>query len=236
MRHALVLLVLAAVLTACSTRMGRDGKSETTVDAKYLAKTEIDRIADASRDEVINGLLLIADKLYKRNPKEWKKSGQASREAAVARLKRRLQNNWPEFNGAREGKAAALAFTDSFEGDRVAALSFGLLTMVDAAYEYKEEFFILDALNEEKLFNCARNLEIAVWKLNHDRTAAGEPFLLANELDPNNRNISFEREFGRQIGLLDFMARVVADRNGRGLSRLTHSVATTIFLPVGFLK
>jgi len=123
MRHALVLLVLAAVLTACSTRMGRDGKSETTVDAKYLAKTEIDRIADASRDEVINGLMLIADKLYKRNPKEWKKSGQASREAAVARLKRRLQNNWPEFNGARAGKAAALAARLAEHYDRVAALS-----------------------------------------------------------------------------------------------------------------
>lgn len=239
MRRRLLLAALAssfAVLAGCTTRAGRDGQRETTVDVKYLAKTEIDRIADANRDEVVSGLLLITDKLYKRNPKEWKKGGQASREAAVARLKRRLQNNWPEFNGAREAKVASLAFTEGYEGDRVAALAFGLLTMVDAAYDHKEEFFILDALNEEKLFNCARNLEVAVWKLNHDRLPSGEAYVLANELDPNNRNISFEREFGRLIGLLDFMARVVADRNGRGLSRLTHSVATTIFLPVGFLK
>jgi hypothetical protein len=59
-------------------------------------------------------------------------------------------------------------------------------------------------------------MDVAVWKLGHDRNAAGELFLLSNELDPANRNLSFEREFGRVMGLLDFMAKVVADRNGRG--------------------
>lgn len=239
--HALPLSVLSlaislTLLAGCTTKAGRDGRRETTVDVKYLAKTEIDRIADASRDETVTGLLLIADKLYRRNPKEWKKTALASREAAVAKLRQRLQNNWPEFNGAREGRVANLAFTESYEGDRVAALIYGLLTMLDATYEHKDEFFMFDALNEEKLFNCARNLEVALWKLNHDRLPSGEPYLLANELDPNNRNLSYEREFGRLIGLLDFMARIVADRNGRGLSRLTQGVATTIFLPVGFLK
>ena len=74
----------------------------------------------------------------------------------------------------------------------------------------------------------------AVWKLGNDKTAKGELYLLSNELDPNNRNLSFEREFGRVMGLLDLMAKVVADRNGRGLSRLTQGVVTTIFLPVRF--
>ena len=77
-------------------------------------------------------------------------------------------------------------------------------------------------------------MEVAVWKLGNDKTAKGELYLLANELDPNNRNLSFEREFGRVMGLLDLMAKVVADRNGRGLSRLTQGVVTTIFLPVRF--
>ena len=47
-------------------------------------------------------------------------------------------------------------------------------------------------------------------------------------------NLSFEREFGRCIGLLDLMAQIVADRSGRTLSRVTQSVATMVFLPVGF--
>lgn len=229
-------ILLALVMMACSTKLGKDGNTDTTVHPKYLAKTEIDRIADTNREEVVNGLLLIADKLYKRNPKEWKKGGAASREAALDKLKQRVYRNWPELSGMREGQAAALAFTEAYSGDRVAALVFGLLTMVDAAFEYKEEFYILDSLDERKLYNTARNMEVAIWKLGHDRDAAGELFLLSNELDPNNRNLSFEREFGRIMGLLDFMAKVVADRNGRGFSRLTHSVVSTIFLPVSFLK
>ena len=185
---------------------------------------------------MVDGLLLIADKLYKRNPKEWKKAGQPGREAAVERLRNRHFQRWPEMNGLREGPAAALAFNDAYAGDRVAALVFGLLTMVDAAFEHKQEFYVLDSLNEVKLFNSARNMEVAIWKLGHDRNAAGELFLLSNELDPANRNLSYEREFGRVMGLLDFMAKIVADRNGRGLSRLTHSVVSTLFLPVSFLK
>jgi len=234
MRWLAIFLVL--VLAACSTKMGKDGRTETAMDVKYLAKTEIDRIADTSRAEVVAGLMLIADKLYRRNPKEWKKAGLANRDAALERLNLRQYRNLPELNGAREGQAAALAFSEAYAGDRVAALMFGLLTMADAAFEHKEEFYILDGLNEMKLYNCARNMDVAVWKLGHDRTAAGEPFLLSNELDPNNRNLSFEREFGRVMGLLDFMAKVVADRNGRNLSRLTQTVVSTIFLPVSFLK
>ncbi|MFZ1900621.1 MAG: hypothetical protein WCB21_13380 [Azonexus sp.] len=232
MRWLVVLLALS--LVACTTKMGKDGRTQTTVDVKYLAKSDVDRIADTDRTEVVEGLLLIADKLYKRNPKEWKKGGAVSREAAVERLRQRNSRSWPEFGGLRERQAAALAFSNAYDGDRVAALVYGLLTMVDAAFEHKEEFYILDSLNETKLYNAARNMEIAVWKLGNDRNQAGELFLLSNELDPANRNLSFEREFGRITGLLDLMAKIVADRNGRTVSRSAQAVATMVFLPVGF--
>lgn len=66
-------VILAVMLTACATKLGKDGRTDTTVDPKYLLKSEVDRIADTNRAEVVGGLLLIADKLYKRNPKEWKR-------------------------------------------------------------------------------------------------------------------------------------------------------------------
>ncbi len=229
-------ILLAFLLAGCVTKMGKDGSTASTVDVKYLAKTEVDRMADTNRSEVMDGLMLIADKLYRRNPKEWKKAGVASREEALARLQNRFYRSLPELGGAREGKAASLAFSETYAGDRVAALMLGLLTMADAAFEHREEYYILDSLNETKLFNCARNMEVAVWKLGHDRLPSGELYLLSNELDPANRNLSFEREFGRLMGLLDFMAKVVADRNGRGLSRLTQSVASMVFLPISFIK
>ena len=158
----------------------------------------------------------------------------AERPPSLAVVQPQSRRRFPGLTVA--GGAAALAFSETYTGDRVAALMFGLLTMVDAAFEHKEDFYILDSLDERKLFNSARNMDVAVWKLGHDRMSTGEAYLLSNELDPGNRNLSFEREFGRVMGLLDFMARIVADRNGRGFSRLTHSVVSTIFLPVGFLK
>lgn len=232
------LLFVVVLLSACSTQIGKDGRSTTTVDGRYLLKTEIDRVADTTRRDVVDGLLRIADKLYRRNPREWKQAGQPSREAAVQRLRQRMAVEWPELAGKRERLAAAQAFNEEFTGDRVAALMLGLLTMVDTAFEGKDDFYLLDSLDEIKLYNAARNMEIAIWKLSQDRWKSGEQagrlFLISNELDAANANLSFEREFGRCIGLLDLMAQIVADRSGRTLSRVTQSVATMVFLPVGF--
>ena len=143
--------------------------------------------------------------------------------------------NFPELEGAREGAAAMLAFNPRYQGDRVLAVMAGLLGMVDAAFEHKADFYVLDDLDEQKLYNCARNIEIAVWKMSSTRTVSGQFQLVSNELDPNNPNLSFEREFGRVIGLLDFMAKIVADKHGRSITRLTQSIATSVFLPVGAL-
>lgn len=232
------LLFAVVLLSACSTQIGKDGRSTTTVDGRYLLKTEIDRVADTTRRDVVDGLLRIADKLYRRNPREWKQAGQPSRETAVQRLRQRMAVEWPELAGKRERLAAAQAFNEEFTGDRVAALMLGLLTMVDTAFEGKDDFYLLDSLDEIKLYNAARNMEIAIWKLSQDRWKSGEQagklFLISNELDAANANLSFEREFGRCIGLLDLMAQIVADRSGRTLSRVTQSVATMVFLPVGF--
>lgn len=231
---ALLSVLTVSLLASCATRVGSGGQKETRFDPRYLAKTEIDRVIDANRAEVKAGLRRIADKLYKRNPREWRKGGQASAEAALDRLfSGRV--DFPELEGRREGAAAAFAFSPNYPGDRVLAVTAGLLGMVYAAFENKDDFYLLDDLNEQKLYNCARNIEIAIWKMSSTRNANGELLLLSNELDANNPNLSFEREFGRVIGLLDFLSKVVADKEGRTITRFTQSLATAVFLPVGAL-
>lgn len=215
--------------------MGAGGKTETVVNPKYLAKGDIDRVIDAARAEIVNGLFRFAEKLYRRNPRELKKGPSPTLEAAIARLRNSKLLDFPELEGLREGAAAGLAFREEFSGDRVLALMAGLLMMVYAAFEDTDDFYILDDLNEQKLYNCARNLEIAMWKLGSAKLPNGELMLLSNELDPANRNLSFEREFGRITGLLDFLAKVVADKHGRVISRVAQSMATAVFLPVGAL-
>jgi len=235
---ALLLLLTVLSLAACATRVGTKGQQENHFDPRYLAKTEIDRVVDTNRAELVAGLRRVAEKLYKRNPKEWKKSGQPSSEAALERLFAG-RVDFPELEGRREGAAALYAFNADYQGDRVLALMAGLLGMTYAAFEDKDDFYMLDDLDAQKLYNCARNVEIAVWKLSSTRKGGSdgnnEPLLLSNELDPNNPNLSFEREFGRLIGLLDFLSKVVADKNGRTISRFTQSIATAVFLPVSAL-
>ena len=226
--------ICAALLCACATRVGPDGQRQAYFDPRYLAKTEVDRVVEATRAEIVAGLRRVADKLYRRNPRAWRMSGQSSRESALARLFSG-GGGFPELEGRRESAAALRAFSQNYSGDRVLALMAGLLGMVEAAFENKQEFYMLDELSEQKLYNCARNVEIAVWKMASSRDAGGEPFLLANELDSNNPNLSFEREFGRIIGLLDMLSKVVADKHGRSITRLTQSIATAVFLPVGLL-
>ena len=58
--------------------------------------------------------------------------------------------DFPELEGRREG-AAMLAFREDYTGDRVLALMAGLLMMVYSAFEDKDDFYILDDLNEQ---NC----------------------------------------------------------------------------------
>ena len=228
-----LLLMMTLQLSSCATRVVADGKTETRFGIRYLAKTEIDRVVDSDRVEVMAGLRRVAEKLYKRNPKEWKKSGMPSMEAALDRLfSGRV--DFPELEGRREGDAALHAFSPNYHGDRVLGVMAGLLGMVYAAFEHKDDFYILDSLNEQKLYNCARNFEIAIWKMSSTKNANGELLLLSNELNPNNPNLSFEREFGRVIGLLDFLSQIVADKNGRTVTRFTQSLATAVFLPVGF--
>jgi hypothetical protein len=221
-------------LDGCATKVGAGGQKETRFEPRYLAKTEIDRVIDANRAEVMAGLRRVAEKLYRRNPGEWKKSGQPSLDAAVSRLFSG-RADFPELGGRREGAAALHAFSADYAGDRVLAVMAGLIGMVDAAFEHKDDFYVLDALDEQKLYNCARNVEIAVWKMSSTRTPGGQALLASNELDRSNPNLSFEREFGRVIGLLDFMSKIVADRHGRSITRLTQTVATAVFLPVGAL-
>ena len=238
-RRRLMGVVLAAVAllpAACATRRGAAGREETRFDPKYLVKSDIDRVIDVSRELVVAGLTRIADKLYRRNPREWRKANLQSRDAALARLARYRGEAPADLAGRQEGAAALQAFNPDYAHDRVAALMYGLLTMIDAAYEHRDEFFLLDSLDAQKFYNCARNMEIAVWKLAAARDATGEPLLYSNEMGDDNRNLSFEREFGGVIAHLDFVSRILADRNGRAVTRVTHSLATALFLPVGMLK
>lgn len=208
-------------------------------DASQLAKTDIDRVAEAHRQEAFANLRLLAEKLYRRNPREWRKGGHASLEEAVARLfDPKLAWRLPELEERRGTDAVLLAFREDYRGDRVAAFIGGLGGMMHVAFNEKSEFFVIDDLDPQKLYNSARNVEIAVWKLSNARDGEGNLYLLSNEWSAGAgpHNLSFEREFGKIIGDLDLLSKIVADKLNRTVTKVMQSLATAIFLPVASLK
>jgi hypothetical protein len=137
----------------------------------------------------------------------------------------------PELGERRGTEAVLLSLAADYPGDRIAAFVAGLGGMLHDAFNGKSEFFVMDDLDPQRLYNAARNLEIAAWKLARARGADGELLLLSNEIAPL-QNLSFEREFGKMIGNLDLLSRIVADKLNRTVVKAVQSMATAIFLPV----
>ena len=137
-----------------------------------------------------------------------------------------------ELGHVRDTLALALALRDDFQGDRVLAFSVGLASMIQIAFHDKTEFFILDDLDAQGLYNAARNVETAVWKLSNTRNAQGQWLLLSNEGTGPVINLSFEREFGKIIASLDILSKIAADKNNRTVVKVIQTLATAVFLPI----
>jgi hypothetical protein len=203
------------------------------VTAAQLVKSDIDRVAEAHHREIFDNLKVLTEKLYRRNPRELQKSGRTTVDAGVARIFH-TPHRWrfAEFKGARSIDAIHLAFREDYQGDRVLAFIGGLGGMIQRAFNDKTEFFLLDDLDPQRLYNAARNVEIAVWKLSNGHTSTGELYLLSNELSGPVRNLSFEREFGKVIASLDVLSKIAADKENRTVVKALQSLATAVFLPI----
>lgn len=197
-----------------------------------LAKGDIDTVVEIHQREALSHLRVLMEKLYKRNPQEWKKGGQASLDASVARIFDYGTWQFDELGCKTGADCIHLSFREDFQGDRVLAFVAGLGSMVMASYDDKKEFFILDDLDPQGLYNSARNVEIAVWQLSNKRTSKGNLFLLSNEATGEVHNLSFEREFGKLIADQDTLAQIIADKTNRSISRIIQTMATAVFLPI----
>jgi hypothetical protein len=225
---------IANLVTACGSTGQKPLPVADSLNPKQIVKSDIDRVLEAHHREIFVSLERLADKLYRRNPREWRRAGMTSREAAMDRLFR-AQHDWrlPEFEQKRGIEVMRMAFAADFAGDRVAALIAGMGGMIQTGWADRSELFIMDELDPQALSNCARNLEIAAWKLAQSMDESGAPLLLSNEMGTDGlRNLSFEREIGKMIGWLDMSAQIVADKNRRVVTRILQSLATAVFLPV----
>lgn len=223
------------MLTACSKEVVRENQPvEENKGISAIVKSDIDNVIEVhikrSRD-LLKELML---KLYKRNPRELKKSELKLPQEHIVRLFE-LKHSWefPELQGRHDVDAIKQTFTDEYQGDRVFSFISGLMEMIMKSYDYKSEFHLFDSIEPQKLYNSARNIEIAVWRLKNKKDMHGELFLYSNSLQEDEvSNLSYERLFGKLIATQDNMALIMAGKKNRTIKGVIQKMATAIFLPI----
>lgn len=240
MRNLGVLLLVfpltACVTTGATETLNVKGKPVPQLENRnspgQLAKADLDRMADVEMHENTQSLRLLMTKLYKRNPAELKKSTQGTVDEMTAWVfEGKHEWKFNEINEVQGTEAIQLAFNPEYEGDRVLPFIVGLHTMLVKAHGGKTDFYLTDSIDPQSVYNAARNVEVAAWKLSTARDRQGKLYLLTNEINDAGRNLSFEREFGKIIGRLDFYAVTLAEKSQRMISRVAQGLASMIFIP-----
>lgn len=184
-------------------------------------------------NQAVDLLKTLTEKLYKKNPGELQK---VPNQTIASRLEQificPIETGYVELDFKDSTDAILLGFEPEFKGDRVFSIMFGLYSMIRKSYNNKCEFFMLDSLDEQRLYNSARNIEILVWRLGSRKADNGQLIILTNDVDSEIKNLSYERLFGKLISLQDTMAQIISSRTGRFITKAVQMVGMA-FLPIG---
>lgn len=218
----LTLLITILFLTACGS-----------YNVRNLAKSDIDMVVDEFIDETRRLNMELMSKLYRRNPDQLARNPGMTIEKRIEQFLNKPKHlRFEELNKKEELAALELVFDPAFKGDRVFMLAVGLGGMLRKSYGYKDEVFMFDELNAQTLTNSAYNIEVLMWCLKTVKTPEGKPFLISSHSNGIADNLSFERLFGRMIGLQRMMATIIGRKTDRAVTTVVHGVVSTVFIPI----
>ncbi len=230
------LLVLLALLTGCTANQSHDSIITNQSDAApdELFQTHADRVATLGMRNNLNALYQLMDKLYRRNPREWQKSGAPSMLVAQQRIQQAIEQQQPLHELGGRSDVAALAFTlgPDYHGDRVGGFIYALGSMLITAHGGRTSFYITDSLNSQYIHNAARNMEKASWMLANRKDSHGQPWLLSNEISVQGSNLSYAVTFGKIVARLDLLSDVLDESTRRIGVGYAQSLLFMNFLPV----
>lgn len=229
---ALLMLGLAGCASQQDHASIIDNKS--SVKAGEFFQTHTDRMATIGMRNNLNTLYRLMDKLYRRNPREWQKTGVPTIEQAEQRVQQAIEQKKPlaELGGRQDVAALSYALSVDYQGDRVGAFIYALGSMLITAHGGRTEFYMTDELDPTFIHNAARNIEKATWMLASRNDLKGNPWLLSNELSPDVRNLSFAVEFGKIVARLDLLTDVLDERYRRLGVSYAQGLLFMNFLPV----
>ncbi len=216
--------MLVALNAGCSSSGDVQGRS---FEIGSVVRNDIDLVSETHQMVVFAALKELAVKLYKRNPREWKKEGYESLEVAVEAM---VGDPFPEVDDKISIESIRLTFDEEYQGDRVKAFIVGLETMVLASYDDHRSFYIHNMLEAQKLHDSARNIELASWLIRTKYNNKDKLFLLSSG-GTEEINLSFECLFGKMIYAQDMMAQIMADRTHRQIKNIIQQI-TRAFIPI----
>lgn len=226
----LALLALLPLATfGCEVMVDPNAPSARPFSLGEFVKTDTDSTLELFVAEQRKAIATLMRKLYLRNPRELDKAPGMTIERRIRQV---LEDDHAPRGFASLSGVDRLrrALDPTYDADRIFAFACGLRTMIDDAYDGKEQFYLPDYLDPQKLYHCARNLEVAAWKISHDVGADGKVLLLTNSMaDDAPMNLSYERLFGQMIALQDMAARIVAERSNRTIRYVGQAL---VFLPI----
>lgn len=230
-----LVVVFMLCTTACSQQQGRDIARQLG-DGKpdEFFQTSVDRMATLGMRDNLQSLYLLMNKLYLRNPNQWRQSGYPDAVSASREIRQAIENRQPlpALGDRRDLAALSYSLSPEFRGDRVGAFIYAIGSMLVTAHGGRTQFYISDSINPQFVSNAARNIEKATWLLSQRQDASGVLLLFSNEISEEGSNLSFAVEFGKIVARLDLLTRMLDERYRRMGVNYAQSLLLMNFLPV----
>ena len=209
-------VVCVLTLSACSSQQ-----------IKNIGKTDVDMVIDAHIEMLNQYLADLTILLYKNNPDALAKTPGMTVELRLTQiLQHPTDVRYTELNNARQVDAIELAMSPNFRGDRVFALMLGISSMLRLSYDDKDETFIFDKLDAQKIYLSARNLEVTL------RMLRKPPQGVVIRTGENREAADYElsNTMNRMIGLQDMVSNLSESTSKRMVKKL---VQNAILIPIG---
>lgn len=232
-----VIFCLVFTLTACAQTPHKDKMAAADLrEAGFsrLAKSDIDEVIELHQQAVMLDLKQLMIKLYHRNPSQrFDKAKRSIEDSADLVFKRPYYYGYKHWENMSGTAIMHLALDPDYHvNDRILPFIVGLRKMLMAAYNNETAFYYFTDLNEQKLYNSARNIEIAAWRLAEKKDQQGQLLIRSDSVESEQRNLSFQRLIGKMIATQDNLASIISYKEGRVLKTVVVRAASLVFLPI----
>ena len=233
----LLLIIFIIDLSACTT-LPADKNSAAVASENSgissLGKGDIDEVIELHQRVVMQDLKALMIKLYYRNPNGRHDSKLRTIEESAERVFSHSNDGYfPQWQSMTATDIVRIALDETYQGsDRILPFIVGLRKMIMSSYDNHTEFFYLTSIDEQKLYNSARNIEIAAWMLAEKRDVKGNLLILSDSVENEQRNLSYQRLIGQMIATQDNLAMIIANKNGRLVKTVVVRAASMMFLPI----